>query len=149
MNQDSGTYAITRGAGEFVVPDHPVFAGVNGFDGEGVSPAVLGPPPSGVGHALLARAEGTTRVNTPPFGAQSQGELRAVSASDAALVVGVAGNGRFAVHFDRNTFFNAGGAGTDLTRLDNRRYAVNLFDWLARTPPAAALFADGFEPLSP
>lgn len=149
MNQDSGTYAITRGAGEFVVPDHPVFAGVNGFDGEGVSPAVLGPPPSGVGHTLLARAEGTTRVNTPPFGAQNQGALRAVSASDAALVVGVAGNGRFAVHFDRNTFFNAGGAGTDLTRLDNRRYAVNLFDWLARTPPAAALFADGFEPPSP
>jgi len=64
MNQDSGTYAITRGAGEFVVPDHPVFAGVNGFDGEGVSPAVLGPPPSGVGHALLARAEGAARQPT-------------------------------------------------------------------------------------
>jgi hypothetical protein len=149
MNQDSGTYALARSAGAFVLPDHPVFAGVNSFDGEGVSPAVLQVPPAGVTHVLLARAEGTTRVNTPPFGAQRQGALRAVAANDAAVVVGSAGAGRFAVHFDRNTFFNAGGAGTDLTRLDNRRYAINLFDWLARTPPAAALFADGFESAAP
>lgn len=149
INQDSGTYAISRAGGEFLLPDHPVFAGVNAFDGEGVSPAVLLSPPSGVAHVLLARAEGTTRANAPPFGAQNQGALRVVAANDAALVLGSAGTGRFAVHFDRNTFFNAGGAGTDLTRLDNRRYAVNLFDWLSRTPPAAPLFADGFEPPAP
>jgi hypothetical protein len=149
MNQDSGTYAITRGSGEFLVPTHPVFAGVDQFDGEGVSPAVLETPPSGVVHTLLARAEGSTRVNTPPFGAQNQGALRAVTPNDAALVVGTVGAGRFAVHFDRNTFFNAGGAGTDLTRFDNRRYAVNLFDWLTRVPAVPPLFADGFEPAAP
>jgi hypothetical protein len=147
MNQDSGTYAITRGSGEFLVPTHPVFAGVDQFDGEGVSPAVLASPPSGVTHTLLARAEGSTRVNAPPFGAQNQGALRSVTPNDAALVVGTVGAGRFAVHFDRNTFFNAGGAGTDLTRFDNRRYAVNLFDWLTRVPAVPPLFADGFEPV--
>jgi hypothetical protein len=149
MNQDHGTYAIQRSAGEFLVPDHPIFAGVNSFDGEGVSPAMVEAPPPGIAHTLLARAEGNTRVNTPPFGALNQGALRAVTATDAALVVASAGLGRVAVHFDRNTFFNAGGAGTDLTRLDNRRYAINLFDWLAQAAPAAPLFVDGFEPTQP
>ncbi len=145
MNQDAGTYAITRAAGEFLVPDHPVFAGVNAIDGEGVSPAVLEALPIGATRALLARAKGQTRVNTPPFGPQNQGTLRPVTANDAALVVGGFDAGRYAVHYDRNTFFNAGGAGTDITRLDNRRYAINLFDWLARRAPGGALFADGFE----
>lgn len=146
MNQDHGTYGITRAAGELLVPDHPIFAGVAAFDGEGVSPGVLGAPPPGVSHTVLARAKGMTRVNLAPFGGQNQGALRAVGPGDAALVIGTAGAGRFALHYDRNTFFNAGGAGTDLTRFDNRRYAVNLFDWLAQRAPGDRLFANGFEP---
>jgi hypothetical protein len=34
-------------------------------------------------------------------------------------------------HFDRNTFFNRNGAGTDITRFDNGRLAQNVIDWLA------------------
>src|SRR5207302_9000318 len=45
--------------------------------------------------------------------------------------VAEAGLGRVAIHFDRNTFFNANGAGTSLHRFDNARYAKNLFEWLA------------------
>jgi hypothetical protein len=146
MNQDHGTYALTRSAGEFLLPTHPIFAGVQAFDGEGVSPARVGVAPPGVSHTLLTRAKGMTRANGPPFGVQGQGALRAVTPDDAALVIGLAQSGRFAVHFDRNTFFNAGGAGTDITRLDNRRYAVNLFNWLAQGGPGDIVFANGFEP---
>jgi len=50
--------------------------------------------------------------------------------------------GRIAGHFDRNTFFNTNGAGTDITRFDNLQYALNLFAWLANDDQ---LFADSFE----
>jgi N-acetylneuraminic acid mutarotase len=145
MNQDFGTYTLTRAGGDFLSPLHPILAGVDAFDGEGVSPGVRGVPVAGVASTVLARAIGQTRVNTPPFGAQNQGALRAVAASDAALLVASADQGRVAIHFDRNTFFNAGGVGTDLTRFDNRTYAINLFDWLAQGPADPAFFSDGFE----
>ncbi|MEN0050532.1 MAG: T9SS type A sorting domain-containing protein, partial [Bacteroidota bacterium] len=33
-------------------------------------------------------------------------------------------------HFDRNTFFNLNGAGTNINRLSNMQYAKNLINWL-------------------
>jgi hypothetical protein len=44
------------------------------------------------------------------------------------------GRGRVVATFDRNTWFNAGvgSDGTDISELDNRRYAYTVFDWLAR-----------------
>ena len=52
----------------------------------------------------------------------------------AITAVAQVGQGRVAATFDRNTFFNAGvgSDGTDLSELDNRAYAYNLFNWLAR-----------------
>jgi hypothetical protein len=145
MNQDFGTYSRTRAGGHYPLPAHPILAGVDAFDGEGVSPISrlgfgIGPPPQ-----ILATAQGQTRDNLPPFGAANLGPLRDVNALDAALVVYSVGLGRVAGHFDRNTFFNAGGAGTDITRLDNRRYAINLFNWVAQRPADPALLRDGFE----
>ena len=137
-HQDNGTYAKTRSDGEFLVPDHPIFAGVDAFDGEGVTPARVGTLPDGVTAMVLASAEEQTRLNEPPFGSRNQGPKRAAVASDAALLVAEAGRGRVVVHFDRNTFFNANGAGTDLTRLDNRRYAENLFAFAATDVPEPA-----------
>jgi hypothetical protein len=145
MNQDFGTYTLTRAGGDLLDPAHPIFAGVDAFDGEGVSPGVRAAPAPGVVPSVLARAKDQTRVNTPPFGVQNQGALRAVTADDAALLVASAGEGRVALHFDRNTFFNAGGVGSDLTRFDNRSYAINLFGWLAQGPADPAFLADGFE----
>jgi hypothetical protein len=142
QHQDHDSYAID--ASQFVVPTHPIFAGVAAFEGEGLSPALRDTPPPGVSSTILARADTNVRVNTPPFGPLSQGALRAATVHDAALVVASAGSGRIAVHFDRNTFFNANGAGTDLTRLDHGTYAVNLFNWLAPAQPPP-LFEDGFE----
>ena len=44
MNQDSGTYSVSRSDGEFLLPRHPIFRGVDVFDGEGVSPIVVEHP---------------------------------------------------------------------------------------------------------
>ena len=46
--------------------------------------------------------------------------------------VSTVGRGRLAGTCDRNTFHNGPGVGTALSEFDNRRYATNLFRWLAR-----------------
>ncbi len=145
MNQDNGTYSLTRTGGEFSVPTHPILAGVDGFDGEGVSPAFASASVPGVQTTVVVGAKDQTRVNAPPFGPQNLGALRPVTPADAALLAGTAASGRFAVHLDRNTFFNTGGVGSDITRFDNRTYAINLFGWLAQSNGPPPLFADGFE----
>ncbi len=129
MNQDNGTYRID--ASEYLDPTHPILRGVGAFDGEGVTPiTVVDTTVPGVTTTILATAEGQVRRNT----VDGQGPTSAATANDAALVVANAGSGRVAGHFDRNTFFNANGAGTWLMRedgpLNNRLYARNLVRWL-------------------
>jgi len=126
MNQDRGTYSISRD--EFADPTHPVLNGVSAFDGEGVSPVTIASRPDSVHVSILAHADGQVRRNDMSSG---QGSSSGATDRDAALAVGTLGTGRFAVHFDRNTFFNPNGAGTDITRFDNRKLAENLFRWLA------------------
>ena len=136
--QDFGVYGSDRAAGDFLAPNHPVLTNLNTFDGEGVSPFfVSNPSVPGVSVTLLARAEQGFRVNAPPYEnvATRQGQVRAVTPGDASLLVGTAGAGRFAGHFDRNTFFNLNGAGTSINRFDNRQLALNLFRWLALGDP--------------
>ncbi|MEN1728254.1 MAG: hypothetical protein AAGJ52_07415 [Pseudomonadota bacterium] len=125
MNQDQGTYALMRSDGDFSEPDHPILEDVDAFDGEGVSPIV-----SMIAGQVLVGAKNSTRVNTPPFGNNNQGQSRPVTIADGALTLLKVDEGRVAGHFDRNTFFNLNGAGTNINRLDNRRYALNLFRWL-------------------
>jgi len=130
MNQDQGTYAISED--EYRNTPHPILNGVSAFDGEGVSPVTVGDVPSDVSVEILAGAEGNVRRNDSESG---RGSSTAATADDAALLYGSAGSGRFAVHFDRNTFFNENGAGTDITRLDNQVFAENLFRWLDGQTP--------------
>jgi hypothetical protein len=69
-----------------------------------------------------------------------------VNGRDASVVLVTAGAGRVAAFFDRNTFFNANGRGTDITKFDNRQLALNLFEWVAdNTAPAvtAGTFTQG------
>jgi hypothetical protein len=139
VNQDNGRYALERTAGDFALPNEPVLFGVNAFDGEGVSPAVIPQTaPDGVSLRRVSGARGITWNNDGTSSANSfQGSARAVRSDDASLILGNAGAGRLAVYFDRNTFFNANGAGTDITRFDNRQFATNLFNWASdNTPPA-------------
>jgi hypothetical protein len=71
-----------------------------------------------------------------------------VTASDASLVTINVGRGRVAGFFDRNTFFNDGGVGSQLSKNDNRQFALNLFDWASdATPPAVV--DDDFTPGAP
>jgi F5/8 type C domain len=130
MNQDNGVYTLDRALGDYVVANHPILLGVNQFDGEGVSPITINGAanPAGVVRTVLAKAKNQVRL---PNGV-NLGATRASNASDGSLVIAEAGSGRVAGHFDRNTFFNRGGAGTDITRFDNRIYARNLFAWLAQ-----------------
>ena len=139
VDQDNGQYTLRRDAGDFTTPAHPVLIDVNAFDGEGVSPIRLPATlPAGVALVPLARAKGTTFDNNPASAANnSRGTPRPVDSRDASLVLGNAGGGRFAAFFDRNTFFNAGGAGTDITKNDNSQLATNLFNWATdHSPPA-------------
>lgn len=139
MNQDQGTYVLERDQSDFDQPDHPILAGVDAFDGEGVSPIVAQAQAD-----VVAGAKNMTRVNSPPFGSQNQGESRPVEPLDGALVALEVDLGRVAGHFDRNTFFNLNGAGTNINRFDNRTYAINLFEWLA-AENLTVVFRDRFE----
>ncbi len=132
--QDTGTYRIDDN--EFTTPDHPVLAGVDAIDGEGVSPFDVGDATVDV--TVLAAAEGNVRLNP----GDSQGGTQPAGPDDAAVWVSEVGDGRIAGHFDRNTFFNDNGAGTDLGRFDNERYAINLFAWLAAAAPTPTLGVD-------
>lgn len=140
VHQDQGTYVVGNSAGEILQPDHPIFAGlgptevVTQFDGEGVSPFHIKQTIPGVGIMLLAGAEGNTRLNQPPFGANQQGPSVATTDEDVSAFSATYGAGRIVGHHDRNTFFNLNGAGTNITRFDNQQYAVNLFNWLTAGP---------------
>lgn len=127
MHQDRGTYSLERSTGDFIVPNDPIFDGVDRFDGEGVTPIEIGTLAQGVNATVLAGAEGSTRLNLPPFGNRNQGPSRAAISADAALLYATVDAGRIIGHFDRNTFFNLNGAGTNINRFDNRQYAINLF----------------------
>ena len=126
MNQDTGTYGVRR-ANEFVEEMHPILNGVDEFDGEGVSPITRNAPPTGVTSSIVTLARNQVRRNT----GAAQGPTEAVTSEDASLVVATFGSGRIAGHYDRNTFFNDNGAGTNLNRFDNEVYTRNLFNWLA------------------
>ncbi len=137
VHQDQGTYVVGNEPGEILVPAHPIFDGVSQFDGEGVSPFHVTNSVAGVEVTLLAGAEGNTRLNQPPLGSDNQGPSRPTNSGDASVLIATSGQGRIAGHYDRNTFFNSGGAGTDINRFDNRTYAVNLFNWLANGDPVS------------
>jgi hypothetical protein len=133
VNQDDGAYAVSR----FAAPGHPLLAGVEAFDGEGVSPfTVIDRDVAGVTTTILANLPEGRRLR--PFNAENNDRTspRDASADDAVLLVAVVrgdngAEGRVVGHFDRNTFFNRGGAGTNITRFDNQRLALNIFNWLA------------------
>ncbi|MEM6551491.1 MAG: hypothetical protein AAF750_05120 [Planctomycetota bacterium] len=152
-NQDQGTYQVSRADGDFLIPDHPILNGVNAFDGEGVTPvsvALPGDLPLGVSIDILANHEGNFRRNNGPDTGNQQGTSQAAGPQDAALAAGTIDAGRFVWTFDRNTFFNVGGAGTNITRFDNQQYAINLFTWAATPipePTSLVLFVLAATPL--
>jgi hypothetical protein len=124
VNQDHGRYAVERR--QFVASDHPLVDGVDAFDGEGVSPFTVVDRHDDVEPVIVAPAAGDVRRPTG-----DPGPLEPSTDADAALVAVPFGQGRMVGHYDRNTFFNRNGAGTDITRVDNAALADNIIDWLA------------------
>lgn len=133
VNQDNGQYVLDRDEGDFAGGTHPTLAGIDQIDGEGVNPLrAADNVPADVTIRRLIGARDQTNDNNGTAGVDdARGTRRSVSNRDSTLIVATVGTGRVAGHFDRNTFFNDNGAGTDITRFDNRQYALNLFAWLA------------------
>lgn len=135
VNEDRGTYQVNRGDGsggftEFRSPSSPILAGVDAFDGEGVSPftlpADLSTLPADVTAEIIAGVPAGQTVRGPG------NNTRSATTSDASILALEAGNGRIIGHFDRNTFFNLNGAGTNINRFDNAQLALNIFEFAAR-----------------
>ena len=130
MNQDRGTYSVL--SSEFVQSNHPILSGISRFDGEGVSPITLSNSNvPGVTSTIIARVPSGQQVRRNNSAGTGQGSSSSATANDAALIVAEVGQGRVAGHFDRNTFFNLNGAGTNINRFDNKAFALNLFNWLS------------------
>ncbi|XAM00592.1 hypothetical protein OT109_04210 [Phycisphaeraceae bacterium D3-23] len=134
VNQDHGTYTLDRADGEFTLPDHPILQGVDTFDGEGVTPITVPADPAdlpeGVAVQVLVPAQGQVRRNHAPFGHKNLGPTTDATPQDAALLTATIDQGRLVGFFDRNTFFNQHGAGTNLHRFNNTQLALNLFAWV-------------------
>lgn len=118
--QHDNYQVVAADSSRFADPSHPILAGLGSFKGEGVSLIRVDGPPA----QILVRGDGLLLTD----GHTLTGKNYAITA------IAQVGQGRVAVTFDRNTFFNAGvgSDGTDLSELDNRNYARNLFNWLAR-----------------
>jgi len=128
VHQDRGFYTLKRNNGDFLIPNHPILNGVNSFEGEGVSPFKLANTiPSGVTVQKIVRAKDKVRLNDGPC----TGRIRNVNNGDLSLITATAGRGRVVGYFDRNTFFNRNGAGSNINKFDNKRFMLNIFAWLA------------------
>ena len=126
MNQDGRTYTV--GANEFKAPNHTILEGVNTFKGEGVSPITLSNNNiPGVQSTIIAGVPNGQKVRENP--GNKKGDLRNKTDKDATLIVATVGKGRIIGHFDRNTFFNTNGAGTDITEFNNRQLGINIVNW--------------------
>ena len=137
VNEDRGTYQVNRGDGaagfeEFRDPDSPLLAGVDTFDGEGVSPftfpANLSDLPSDVTAQIVAGVPAGQSVREPG------NNTRSATPNDAALFSAEVGFGRIVGHFDRNTFFNLNGAGSDIRNFDNTQLALNIIEYASSAP---------------
>jgi hypothetical protein len=119
IEHDNYQVVVADGS-RFAGPTHPILRGLTSFKGEGVSLIHV----TGAPARILVRGDGLLLTDG-----------HTITGPDYAITaVAQVGRGRVAATFDRNTFFNAGvgSDGTNLSELDNRAYALNLFDWLAR-----------------
>jgi hypothetical protein len=134
VNEDRGTYQLNRGDGsgsfsESSSPESPILVGVDDFDGEGVSPftlpADLSALPGDVTAQIIAGVPAGQTIRGPG------NNSRSATTSDASILLLEAGAGRVIGHFDRNTFFNLNGSGTNINRFDNSQLALNIFEFVA------------------
>jgi len=138
--QDSGQVPVMARSeqGRYLLADHPVLSGpdgtgnksdVNRYNGEGVSLFRITSGSSGYQAVAMVSASGLNKRLNDSSG--KAGALQTAGSGDAAMIFVEKGNSRIVGHFDRNTFFNLNGAGTDITKLDNAQLALDIFRYLA------------------
>jgi len=141
QDNDATVIAERKQPGRFAIAAHPVLSGPDGiggtsdvgaFAGDGVSLFHVGPGSSGYQARIIVSAVGLRKRLNRPSG--NPGRLVAADDDDACVFVVERGASRIIGYHDRSTFFNKNGLGTDLTQLDNRRLAINLFRFLASVP---------------
>ncbi|NBC11596.1 MAG: hypothetical protein GVY24_07685 [Planctomycetes bacterium] len=111
--------------------------GVIRFKGEGVSPIKVSGPAQ-----VLLRFTDTQRgdgSSNPALNSADTNDGINLDQTIAALAVAQIGSGRVIGTFDRNTFFNDGGPGTDLTEADNEQFARNLVLYASGVPEPTTL----------
>lgn len=112
-----------------IVASHPIMTGVGAFATEGSSQFLVA--------ARVLSDTGVLSLCSPlarPGCAVQAPEQAKIQPGDVVACTWVRENtagGRLAGTCDRNTFHNGPGVGTALNEHDNRRYAINLFRWVA------------------
>lgn len=112
-----------------IVASHPIMTGVGVFATEGSSQFLVA--------ARVLSDTGVLSLCSPlarPGCAVQAPEQAKIQPGDVVACTWVRENtagGRLAGTCDRNTFHNGPGVGTALNEHDNRRYAINLFRWVA------------------
>ncbi len=112
-----------------ITPSHPIMSGVGAFATEGSSQFLIAA-------SVLSDTQVLSRCSplARPGCAVQAPEQAKIKPGDVVACTWVrenAAGGRLAGTCDRNTFHNGPGVGTALNEFDNRRYAANLFRWIA------------------
>lgn len=150
--QDSGQLPLMARSeqGRYLVSDHPALSGPDGagkksdvdrYNGEGVSLFRITSGSNGYQAVAMVSASGLLKRLNDATG--KPGALQKAGSGDAAMVFVEKGYARIVGHFDRNTFFNLNGAGTDLNKLDNAQLALNIFRYLASVKATTAVVGKG------
>ncbi len=150
--QDSGQLPLIARAqkGRYLFPGHPVLSGpdgagnksdVNRYNGEGVS--LFRITKGSGGYQAMAMVSATGLFKRLNNNSGKAGTIQKAGTGDAAMVFVEKGNARIVGHFDRNTFFNLNGAGTDIFKLDNAQLALNIFRYLASVKATTAVVGTG------
>lgn len=138
MNQDNGYYPIKRSAGDFLIPSHPLLAGVDEFNGEGINPISFDKKISGIKVEIISKAKTQVRRNAnsdgTPIGGSNlgKGPLTNANENDASLISAEYGKGRAVFIYDRNCFFNDGAKTSSMAQVDNKKLVLNIMEWVKR-----------------
>ena len=151
MNEDRGTYSLRRNQGEpgfeeFRDPNSDILAGVNEYMGEGVSPLTIPANSNSLPADVTANIIGGIPAGQTIR--QPGGNTRPATVFDASILAVEAGAGQFIGYYDRNTFFNPGGAGSNINRFEHQQLALNIFEFLVPVteivPPTGFSIFRGF-----
>ncbi|MFT3784978.1 MAG: hypothetical protein QM770_02270 [Tepidisphaeraceae bacterium] len=132
MNQDRNSGVTVSSAGDIKNTSLGLLNNVSSFQAEGDSSITVGSPASGQTNTIVAGVTAAGGLRQVRQNNGAPGTLRTADTSDASLVVATVGSGRIGAFYDRNSWFNGNGSGTDLGKAGNQTLALNLFGYLTQ-----------------